>query len=74
MRQVHVSEAIRGASTIRCRSCRAFLSRRAFQQVAHLIPATVPPILETPVAEEEIEAEMERVREALPLGRETMAA
>ena len=41
-------------------------SIRAFQEVAHLVPEDVPLILETPVAEDRIEAEIAKVRSALP--------
>jgi hypothetical protein len=52
----------------------SYSSILVFQEVAHLIPAPVPLILETPVLEEEMEPEIARVREALPLNLRTMVA
>lgn len=46
----------------------------AFQEVARLIPEEVPLILETPVEGNYIEAEIEKVREALPLNLQSMVA
>jgi hypothetical protein len=46
----------------------------AFQDVSHLIPDNIPLILETPVAVEDMAREMTKVREALPLSRETVEA
>jgi hypothetical protein len=46
----------------------------AFQEVAHLIPEDVPLILETPVSEGDMGVEIEKVREALPINRATIAA
>jgi len=43
----------------------SFGSVLAFQRVSHLLPSDVPVILESRVAEAEIEEEINRVREAL---------
>ena len=63
LRQLHVSE-VNTKSTHDPLSYGCVL---AFQQVAEFIPEHVPLILETPVPEDRIESEMERVREALPV-------
>ncbi|MBV8846114.1 MAG: hypothetical protein JO307_25175 [Bryobacterales bacterium] len=68
--QVHVSE-------VNARSKHdplSYSSMLGFRDVARLIPAEVPLILETPVAEGEIEAEIEKVRQSLPLDLQTMVA
>lgn len=68
--QVHVSE-------VNARSKHeplSYSSMWAFQQVAHLIPDSVPLILETPVGEEEMESEIIKVRESLPLNLQTRVA
>ncbi len=70
LRQVHVSEV----NTRSKHDVLSYTSILAFQQVAHLIPDNIPLILETPVPIEKMEAEIERVREALPVRRETMVA
>ena len=71
LRQVHVSEV----NTRSKHDCLSYASILAFREVAHLIPEDVPLILETPVLEKDIEAETEKVREALPTNnRTTMAA
>ena len=70
LRQVHVSEV----NTCSRHDVLSYTSILAFQQVAHLIPENIPLILETPVPIEKMEAEIERVREALPVHRETMVA
>lgn len=62
LHQVHLSE-------VNSRSTHDPLSGgsvAAFQKVAHLIPETVPIILETPVLENQIDHEMELARVALP--------
>jgi len=70
LRQVHVSEV----NTRSKHDCLSYCSILAFQEVAHLIPENVPLILETPVPEGDIGAEIAKVREALPIGQRTMAA
>jgi hypothetical protein len=70
LRQVHVSEV----NTRSKHDCLSYASVVAFQDVAHLIPGHVPLILETPVPESDIEAEIEKVRQALPTKRTTIAA
>jgi hypothetical protein len=61
--QVHVSEV----NTRSKHDPLSYASISAFQEVAHLIPAEVPLILETPVIENEMEMEIAKVREALPV-------
>ncbi len=59
--QLHVSE-------VNTSSKHDYISQgasRAFKEIAHLIPPSVPAILETPVLEEEIEEELARARESL---------
>jgi hypothetical protein len=63
--QVHVSEV----NTRSKHDPLSYASIIAFQEVAHLIPTGVRLILETPVSEDEMEMEIAKVREALPLGR-----
>lgn len=61
--QVHLSEVATSARHNR-------LSRAAilaFQELAPLIPADVPVILESPVEEDEIDDELARAEDALPL-------
>lgn len=68
--QVHVSE-------VNARSKHdplSYSSILAFQEVAGLIPAEVPLILETPVCEEQVQAEIAKVRQALPLDLQSMVA
>lgn len=63
LKQLHVSE-------VNSRSTHDPLSGAsigAFEKVAHLIPANVPVILESPVSEADIETEIARAREALPV-------
>lgn len=63
LRQLHVSE-------VNSRSTHDPLSGSsigAFAKISHLIPEHVPVILESPVAETEVEAEIEHARLALPL-------
>ena len=70
LRQVHVSEVNTRSKHDRL----SYASILAFQEVAHLIPESIPLILETPVPEGDIREEIARVREALPVKRKTMAA
>jgi hypothetical protein len=63
LRQVHVSEV----NTCSRHDVMSYASIQAFREVAHLIPAEIPLILETPVTAEGLAAEMDRVREALPV-------
>jgi hypothetical protein len=70
LRQVHVSEV----NTRSKHDPLSYASILAYQEVAHLIPANVPLILETPVAADQIEAEIAKVRKALPLPQRTMVA
>ena len=70
LRQVHVSEV----NTRSKHDPLSYASILAFQEVAHLIPPNVPLILETPVSEGQMESEIAKVREALPLNRRTMVA
>ncbi len=65
LRQVHVSEVNTQSKHDRL----SYVSEMGFQEVAHLIPEHIPLILETPVAESEMEAEIAKVRSALPLIR-----
>jgi hypothetical protein len=53
-------------------SCRAPIL--AFREVAHLIPEHIPLILETPIPEPQIDAEIDRALSALPLCREESLA
>ena len=69
LRQVHVSEV----NTSSKHDPLSYASILAYQEVAHLIPANVPLILETPVAEGQMENEMAKVREALPLRQPMLA-
>jgi hypothetical protein len=52
----------------------SYASILAYQEVAHLIPANVPLILETPVTADQIEAEITKVLKALPAPQQTMVA
>ena len=70
LRQVHVSEV----NTRSKHDPLSYASILAYQEVAQLIPPNVPLILETPVAADRIEAEMAKVRIALPLPRQIMVA
>jgi len=63
LRQVHVSEV----NTSSKHDVMSYSSILAFREVAHLIPVNIPLILETPTAPQNLEAEMERAREALPI-------
>jgi hypothetical protein len=65
LRQVHISEV--STSTSRHEPL-SWASIRAFQKVAHLIPAAVPLILETPASGlPEMAAEIAKARESLPV-------
>jgi hypothetical protein len=70
LRQVHVSEV----NTRSKHDPLSYASILAYQEVAHLIPANVPLILETPVTADQIEAEIAKVRKALPAPQQTMVA
>ena len=70
LRQVHVSEV----NTRSKHDPLSYASILAFQHVAHLIPGEVPLILETPVDTMNMDREIERVREALPVHHESMVA
>jgi hypothetical protein len=61
LRQLHISEVNTSSKHDRI-SRGAF---RAFREIAHLIPPTIPIILETPVAEFEIEDELRRAESSL---------
>jgi hypothetical protein len=63
LRQVHVSEV----NTSSRHDIISYTSILAYRQVAHLIPMDIPLILETPTAPQDLGAEMDRVREALPI-------
>ena len=70
LKQVHVSE-------VNARSKHdplSYTSVLAFQEVAHLIPDSVPLILETPVSERNMETEIAKVRESLPPPKTAMVA
>jgi hypothetical protein len=70
LRQVHLSEV----NTRSKHDPLSYGSILAFREVAHLIPESVPVILETPVREDQIELEIERAIESLPLGQEATLA
>lgn len=70
LRQVHISEV----NTRSKHDPLSYASILAYQEIAHLIPTGVPLILETPVAEERIEAEIDKARMALPWQRQMMVA
>lgn len=70
LRQVHVSEV----NTSSKHDPLSYSSILAFQDVADLIPESVPLILETPVPGDQMHREIAKVRQALPLGRPVMAA
>jgi hypothetical protein len=63
LRQVHVSEV----NTRSKHDVISYASILAFREVAHLLPPDVPLILETPTAPDDLQLEMDRVREALPI-------
>jgi hypothetical protein len=68
--QIHVSEV----NTSSKHDPLSYASIMAFRDVAHLIPPHVPLILETPVGIADVEAEVAKAREALPLNRKIMVA
>jgi hypothetical protein len=68
LRQLHVSEV--NARSHHDRLSLASIS--AFEKIYHLIPDTVPVILESPVSPEGIGAELANAREALPLQRHNL--
>jgi hypothetical protein len=70
LRQVHVS----AVNTRSKHDPLSYASILAYQEVAHLIPTEVPLILETPLAADQIEAEIAKVRIALPPPHQTMVA
>lgn len=70
LRQVHLSEV----NTRSKHDPLSYGSILAFREVAHLIPESVPIILETPVREDQIDSEIERAIESLPLSQETTLA
>jgi hypothetical protein len=70
LRQVHVSEVNSRSK----HDALSYSSMIAFREVAHLIPEQVPLILETPVCESDMDTEINKVRDALPLNLETMVA
>jgi hypothetical protein len=63
LRQLHVSE-VNSRST---HDPLSGLSIGAFEQISGLIPENVPVVLESPVAEAEVQAEIEHARLALPV-------
>jgi hypothetical protein len=63
LKQVHVSEVDSRSK----HDVLSFASIAAFQEVAELIPEEAPIILETPVSQNAIEAEIGKVRKALPI-------
>jgi hypothetical protein len=62
LRQVHISEVNSSSKHDRL----SFLSIKAFQLIAELIPESVPLIIESFIEEWEIRDELKRVEEALP--------
>lgn len=70
LKQVHVSEVNSRSK----HDILSYSSMTAFQEVSMLIPEQVPVILETPVSQEGIETEIEKVRKALPVKTEMMVA
>ncbi len=65
LRQLHISEV--NTSSKHDRISQGAI--RAFKEVAHLIPQTVPAILETPVGEAYIEEELKRAMDSLAPGK-----
>ncbi len=63
LRQLHLSE-VNSRST---HDPLSGVSIGAFARISHLIPENVPVILESPVADSDVEAEIDRARLALPL-------
>lgn len=70
LRQVHVSEV----NTRSKHDPLSYASILAYQEVSHLIPENVPLILESPLAADQIEGEIAKVRLAVPLPRQIMVA
>jgi hypothetical protein len=68
--QVHVSEV----NTRSKHDPLSYSSILAFREVARLIPEHVPLVLETPVTDEKMDAEIDKVRQALPSNLQTMVA
>jgi hypothetical protein len=68
LRQVHVSEV----NTRSKHDPLSLTSVLAFQEVAAMIPEGTPLILETPVGEDQMDREMARAHEALPLDVATL--
>ncbi len=69
LRQVHMSEV----NTRSTHDPLSFASILSFKEVADQIPESVPIILETPVAEGQIVAEMKKAAEALRIGSRELA-
>jgi hypothetical protein len=63
LRQVHISEV----NTSSRHDVMSYTSIQAYREVAHLITIDIPLMLETPTAPEDLGAEIDRVREALPI-------
>lgn len=61
LRQIHISEVNTSSKHDRISNGAV----RAFQEVSHLIPSTVPVILETPVDEADIEEQLKRASTSL---------
>jgi hypothetical protein len=67
--QVHLSEV----NTRSTHDALSYASVLAFNEVADMIPEQVPIILETPVPEAQMESEMDRALEALPVTQKMIA-
>jgi hypothetical protein len=63
LRQVHVSEV----NTRSRHDALSYASILAFRSMAEMIPANVPLIIESVIEPSQIDAEVERVREAFPV-------
>lgn len=70
LQQVHLSEV----NTRSKHDPLSYGSILAFREVAHMIPESIPIVLETPVREDQIQSEIERAAEALPVGYEAAIA
>lgn len=68
--QVHLSEV----NTSSKHDALSLASILAFQEVAEMIPETIPIILETTIPEDKMEAEIERALEALSIKQKLVAA
>jgi len=68
LRQVHVSEVNTRSKHDRL----SYTSILAFREIAEMIPPDIPLILETPVETSEMRAEIDKVKQALPVGSEVM--